>query len=127
MGYFIIKAKLPSLNDVIDKNRANKYMAAQFKRDIETTIGYSIKQALTAKQISPMRETPCIVRIYWHEKTMRRDVDNIQSAKKFILDAMQKEGIIQKDSRRYVKQVYDEIIDDTEDFVVVEVTPYGTD
>jgi Holliday junction resolvase RusA-like endonuclease len=62
-----------------------------------------------------------MVRFEWHEKTQRRDADNIASAKKYILDALVKCGVLEDDSRKYVKGFYDTIIDDKEDFVIVEL------
>ena len=62
-----------------------------------------------------------MVRFEWHEKTKKRDYDNIAFAKKFILDALVKNGVLVDDSRKYVKGGYDTIIDDKEDFVVVEL------
>lgn len=123
-GVFTIRQKLPSLNEVINAQRTNRYMGNKFKQDIESAIGMYIKQALTAGTLEPMEEQPCEVFIDWHEATQRRDADNIQSAKKFILDALQKEGVLKRDSRKYVKQIHDRIIDDKEDFVVVRLIPY---
>ena len=118
MNTFTIKAKLPSLNDVTYKNRANKFYGNKFKGDIEEVIGWAIKQALTMKTLRPV-EKPCEIQIHWHESTKRRDVDNIQSSQKFILDAMVKNGILKNDSRRYVRQIHHVIIDDKDDFAVV--------
>ena len=120
MNTFMIKAKLPSLNDVIAKNRANKYLGAQFKKDIEQVIGWAIKQAQTMKTLTPVKK-PCVIYIDWHEATKRRDVDNIQSSQKFILDAMVQNGILINDNRRYVKQVNHKVIDDSVDYVVVKI------
>lgn len=117
---FTIKAKLPSLNDVVAKNRANRYLGNKFKQDVEEVIGWAIKQALTTKTLKPV-DKPCVIYIDWHEATKRRDTDNVQSSQKFVLDAMVKNGILKNDSRRYVKQIYHEIIDDKEDFVVVRI------
>lgn len=61
------------------------------------------------------------MRFEWHERTQKRDADNIASAKKFILDALVKSGVLEDDSRKYVKGFYDTIIDDKEDFVKVEL------
>ena len=61
------------------------------------------------------------MRFEWHEKTKKRDADNIASAKKFILDALVKMGVLQDDSRKYVKGFYDVIVDDKTDFVKVEL------
>lgn len=121
MGYFIIKEKLPSLNEYVRACRSNKYQGAKFKADVEEVIGWAIKQAQAAGKLSSMCEEPCNVYINWHEKTKRRDVDNIQSAQKFILDALQKCGIIKNDSRKYVKQIYHTVNDSTEDYVVVRL------
>ena len=62
-----------------------------------------------------------MVRFEWHERTKKRDADNIASAKKFILDALVNCGVLQDDSRKYVKGFYDVIVDDKEDFVIVEL------
>ena len=61
------------------------------------------------------------MRFEWHERTKKRDADNIASAKKFILDALVKNGVLEDDSRKYVKGFYDVIVDDKSDFVVVEL------
>jgi Holliday junction resolvase RusA-like endonuclease len=61
------------------------------------------------------------VRFEWHERTKKRDADNIASAKKFILDALVKMRVIEDDGRKYVKGFYDVIVDDKEDFVIVEL------
>lgn len=120
LGEFFINAKLPSLNDYINVCRRNKYQAAQFKREVEELIGWAIKQAQTKGGLSPT-DKPITLYFEWHEKTKRRDADNVASAKKFILDAMQTYEIIPNDNRRYVKGFQDVIIDDTKDFVLVRL------
>ena len=117
---FTIKQKLPSLNDTLRYNRTNAYMGAKFKKEVEEAIGWSIRNALTSKTLHRV-DVPVIVKIYWHEKTQRRDVDNIQSSVKFILDALVNRGVLIDDSRKYVKQIHHEIIDDTSNYVVVEL------
>lgn len=116
--HFTIEQKLPSLNEVISENRKHAQKGAKMKREIEETIGLYIRCARYRGDIRPI-STPVIVCIEWHEKTKRRDADNIQSSQKFILDALQKAGIIINDSRKFVKNIYHEIIDDDSDFVVV--------
>ena len=120
MNGFVIKAKLPSLNDYISACRANKYAGAKFKQEVEEVVGWGIKQAISAGKLK-RTEDPIIVHFVWHEKTKRRDADNIASAKKYILDAMQTFKVIPNDNRKYVKGFTDLIIDDTEDFVEVEL------
>ena len=117
---FIIKQKLPSLNDTLRYNRSNKYLGAQFKKEIEEAIGWAIRQALTSGTLHKTTR-PVVINILWHEKSKRRDVDNIQSSQKFILDALVKKGVLVDDNRNYVKQIHHQIIDDKRDFVEVEL------
>ena len=117
---FLIKHKLPSLNDYTAACRSNKYVGAKFKAEVEEVIGWGIKQALTSKSLHKPN-TAVVVRFEWHERTKKRDADNIASAKKFILDALVKNGVLEDDSRKYVKGFYDTIVDDKEDFVIVEL------
>lgn len=117
---FTITCKLPSLNDYIKANRSNKYLGAKFKKEVEEVIGWSIRQALASKTLQKPKGA-VILNIEWHEATKRRDADNIASAKKFILDALVKTGVLVDDSRKYVKGFYDVIIDDKKDFVKVEL------
>ena len=105
MNSFTINRRLYSLNDVIAANRANKYKGATLKKDIEEAIGWDIKQALCKGELKPI-SNPCIIRINWYESSKRRDVDNVQSSQKFILDSLVKNGVLKNDSQRYVKQVY---------------------
>ena len=123
MNKFVIKQKLPSLNEYIGACRANAYLGAKFKSEVEEVIGWSIRQALTSKALHKV-ETPVIIKITWFEKTKRRDVDNIQSSQKFILDALVKNKILKDDSRKFVKQVHHEVVDAKENYVVVELIEY---
>ena len=120
---FVIDSKLPSLNDFIKANRSNLYQGNKFKRNVETLIGLYIKKAMRNKKLHP-KEYAVIVYFEWHEKTKKRDADNIASAKKFILDALQKCGVLINDSRKYVVGFHDTIIDDKKDFVVVRLMDY---
>lgn len=118
MNCLIIDEKLPSMNEYVRCCRSNKYGGAEFKKSIESLIGWYIKKALAEGKLRRV-DKPCEICIEWHEKTKRRDVDNIQSAQKFILDALQHFRIIKNDSRRYVRQIYHTVIDDTRDYVIV--------
>lgn len=119
-GYFVINAKLPSLNEYVNVCRRNKYQAAQYKRDVEEVIGWAIRQAVTAKTLKPVKN-PCVIHFEYHEATRKRDCDNIASAKKFILDALQKENILQGDGQKYVIGFTDSFKHDKKDFVVVTI------
>lgn len=93
---FIVPFKLPGLNQVNAANRSNPYAGAKLKRDVDAGICMIIKES----RIKPV-EHPCIVHMTFMEPG-RRDADNVESAKKFILDALVKSGIIHNDSPKYV-------------------------
>ena len=122
--YFKIEQRLPSMNELIAANRQNRYKGAKMKRETEEVIGQYIRIARLRGTIKPVSE-PVEVYIEWHEKTKKRDVDNIQQGAKYVLDALQKQGILINDSRRYVKQIYHKIVDDTADFVEVTLKKVG--
>lgn len=116
---FIIFDKLPSLNEYQYACRSNRYAGAKFKKETEMKIEVAILKALKAQTLHPPA-TPCRIAFIWHEKTRRRDADNIASAKKFILDALQTMNIIPNDNRKTILGFSDEIIDDTQNFVEVK-------
>lgn len=126
MNELVINAQLPSLNQYQNACRSHWSKGAEFKKSIEELIGWSIRQALTKKTLRRV-EQPCEIFIEWHEKTKRRDVDNIQSAQKFILDALQHHNIIENDSRKYIKQIHHTVIDDKRDFVIVRFEEKGNE
>lgn len=120
MNSFEISGKLPSLNEVINENRTNRYAGAKLKKDTENIICIAIKNAIRNGSLKAA-DRPCIVHIRWYEKTRRRDADNIQSSQKFILDALVKCGILKNDNRKYVTQIYHQIVDGNENRVIVNL------
>lgn len=94
---FIIPFGLPGLNKVNAANRANPYMGAKLKREVDAGISMIIKSS----HIRPVQH-PCIVHMTFCEPNRRRDADNVESAKKFILDALVKSNVLVGDSPRYV-------------------------
>lgn len=91
----IIDMKLPSFNEYINAERANKYKAAKMKKDLEEQISWYLAKL-------PHFEKQVKIDFYWIEENYRRDADNAAFSKKFILDAMVKMGILKNDNRKYV-------------------------
>ncbi len=91
--FLTIFGRLPSLNDYIKANRTNRYVGAKFKSDVENDIAKHINIQL--KGISFQR--PVFIRFHWYEKNCKRDLDNVASAKKYILDALVKCGVLPND------------------------------
>lgn len=87
--------------------RHNKYKANNFKKDLETQIFYEFKRS-KLRQI----KTHCVIHFEWHEENKRRDIDNVYSAKKYILDALVKFGYLENDSPKFVTNLRDDIFYD---------------
>lgn len=90
------------------------------KSDMELLVSLGIRSGLKAGTLHPT-DDQSIIRIEWYEKTKKRDVDNIHSSVKFVLDAMVKCGVIPNDSRKYVSQIYQKVIDADEDYAIVSI------
>lgn len=93
----IIPGKLPSLNEYTRSGRTNPYAGAKAKRETQERVLWAIKAA----KLVPMKP-PVLVGFEWVEPDMRRDKDNISSAKKYILDALVVSGVIGNDNWRWI-------------------------
>lgn len=112
---FTIPYRLPGLNDYTKENRRNKYGGNKVKQETEESIMWILKSVKT--QI----DKPVRIKFTWYEETKRRDKDNVAFAKKFILDALQKSGILKNDNNQYVLGFQDEFVYRQGDKVVVEI------
>lgn len=97
MGQIIVSIpyRFTSLNDYINAERTNRYMAAKIKKS-ETQIA-----ADAFKGLQPIL-VPCSVRFTWVVTNKRRDLDNIAFAKKYILDGAVNAGYIPGDNMKYI-------------------------
>ena len=108
MAQLIIKGKLPGLNEYIEAERRNRYKAAQMKREAEATVAWVIK----ANHMKPISR-PVVMRYKWFEPNRKRDMDNISSyGRKVIQDALVKMGILKGDGWKYIRGFTDEFLVD---------------
>ena len=89
---FDIPGTLSTLNEYVNRERTNRFSAAALKR---MTQDY-IRECIPAD--APKFYGHVVVWFSWIRPDMRCDKDNVAFAKKFVLDALQEEGIIAKDS-----------------------------
>lgn len=91
----IVKGTLPNLNDYTKACRSNKFAGAQMKSKSEAVIAKALgNQKFNGKVRLSFR---------WYEPNKKRDLDNICFAKKFILDALVSNGVIESDGWRGVE------------------------
>lgn len=120
MNGFNIPHKLPSLNEYQLACRSHWAVGAKLKKDTQRKIAACIQQAAAKQELRPVAGA-CVVHFVWYEKTKRRDADNIASAKKYILDALQETGILPNDNRQFVQGFTDRIVDAAFDGVRVDI------
>lgn len=92
-----INMRLPGLNEYTRACRACTYAGAEMKKDAERAV---MAYARAAKA-TPASD-PCMVLIRFHEPSRRRDADNVEFARKFILDGLVAAGVIAGDSPAHV-------------------------
>ena len=113
-----VEGRMPSLNDYIRAERANRYKAAAVKKRETARV-----RAACIEQRAPRFDRPVTVRTTFYEPDARRDADNVGFARKFVLDGLVLAGVIKDDSRRYVRQCPDRVLTDkARPRVVVEVS-----
>ena len=94
----VFNDKLPSMNEIINKDRANKYIGAKLKKEFSKIVGTVFKQQ--AKGIH--FDTHVTVTVHVYEGNLKRDDDNVLfGASKIILDVLQTLGIIKNDSPKW--------------------------
>ena len=106
----IIEGMLPNLNDYTKACRGNRFAGAKMKKDVECNITCFIKKQLKTQFNGSVRFA-----FRWYEPNKKRDLDNICFAKKFILDALVTNGIIEADGWRCVKGFTDDFFIDLDD------------
>ena len=99
---FTILIRLPSLNDLINACKHNKVIGNNLKKDTEASIAWCIKK----EKLKPIVNA-CKITFQWIETNKKRDLDNIYSGKKYILDALQTCSILQNDTQAKVTDLLD--------------------
>lgn len=94
-----IPGKLPGLNDYIAAERANRHKGAGMKRDTGIIVSAAIRKCLRGVRI----ENPVYMEYTWYEPNKRRDLDNISSfGRKVIQDALVNAAVLKDDGWKHV-------------------------
>lgn len=120
MKYLLtINGKLNNLNDYIAACRTNAYAGAKMKSYNENLVKYSIYEQLRGVRI----ESPVLMEYHWYEPNKRRDLDNISSfGRKVIQDALVDTGVLANDSWNEIKGFSDQFdVDKANPRIEVEI------
>lgn len=100
MEYLItIPGKLNNLNDYIAAERTNRYKGANLKSENGNIVSAAVRQCLKGVRI----DKPVFMHYTWYEPNKRRDLDNISSfGRKVIQDALVGAGVLKDDGWSHV-------------------------
>jgi Holliday junction resolvase RusA-like endonuclease len=112
----IIPGEICDLNRYINAERTNKFMAAKIKKNETDRLTWYFKGKVKAKG-------KVFIQFIWTTKDNKKDPDNISFAKKFVLDAMVKAGVLENDGRKQIIGFGDSFITGKEAKLEVYYTP----
>ena len=90
----VIPGRLDNLNDFIRADKSSRYKGGTLKANNEKIVSAYISQCLRGVKI----QKPVYMEYVWFEKNKRRDLDNISSfGRKVIQDALVNRGVLKND------------------------------
>ena len=112
MEYLLtIPGKLNNLNDYIAAERSNRYRGAKMKADNGNAVSLAVMQCMKGVRI----RRPVFMEYTWVEPDRRRDLDNISSfGRKVIQDALVEAGVLEDDGWKHVAGFSDRFLVDKE-------------
>lgn len=115
---FTIAGKLSNLNDYTKACRTNRFLGAKMKDENEKIVLFYIAEQLKDVRI----EKKVFISYIWYEANMKRDLDNIAFAKKFIQDALVQSEVLKNDGWKNIAGFKDNFYIDKENpRIVVEI------
>lgn len=117
---YTIPGRLPGLNDLL-KVRWGAETTRFWNHRIKKKATSQCAQWAVAGLV-PKFTKPIVLEINWIEPNRRRDVDNIRTGAKFILDGLVQAGKIPNDTQAWVARITDEFnVDPKTPRVVVKI------
>lgn len=108
--------ELTDLNTYINAERRNRFLGAKIKKENTEDV---ISQTMNVKRVN---KYPVSIKIKWYSKDQRKDPDNIAFSKKYILDGLVENGILENDGQKQIKGFSDEFfIDNNNPRIEIEI------
>lgn len=96
------------LNEYTNACRTNPYKANKLKHEQQDLVKTAFLSDLS-NFYDKVSKYPLKLKITWYEPNKRRDVDNIQFAVKFILDALVELNVIEDDNQKCINAISHEV------------------
>lgn len=97
MQELFIPIRFPNLNDYTKALKKHRLSGSNMKAEWTDLVVEWCK----TKRLGHFTE-PVFVEFHWYEPNKKRDMDNVAFAKKFILDGLQKAGVITNDNPTWI-------------------------
>lgn len=95
---FTLDGEFTGLNEYISAMNRSKYIGNKIKQSETERVAWA------CKKLAPLSsDFPFVIEATWYVKDLKKDQDNITSAKKFILDGMVLARVLKNDSRKHVR------------------------
>jgi hypothetical protein len=102
---FTFLTRLPTLNEYIEAERANKFAGAKLKERYTTDLAY---EAISQRQGKVSTDQYDLI-INWTVPNNKTDSDNTFWGCKLILDSLIIANIIKSDGRKHIRNIYHNI------------------
>lgn len=93
-----IEGSLPTLNQYVNAERTNRFIAAKIKKTATERVAYRVRGAEKITTLADFTFT-------WYVPNKRSDPDNIAFAAKFVMDGLVQAEVLPNDSMRYVRSI----------------------
>jgi hypothetical protein len=97
----IIQPLPPTLNQIINHNRSDRYSAAKTKKEESDRVAIECRA-----QVLPKYQGQVWLEFHWFVSNFGADPDNVSAAAKYILDGMVKAQVLTKDSLMAIQSPY---------------------
>lgn len=94
---FDIPGRLPGTNEIIEAAKSHYAAYAKMKNTYTDMVAWLAKKLPKYDHISLV--------ITWYEPNAKRDIDNIASGAKFVLDGLVRAGTIPNDTQKHIKGI----------------------
>lgn len=101
---FTIPGRLPGMNEIIAAAKSHYGQYSAQKAENTALV------AACAKGLPKLNAAH--IRICWFEPDERRDVDNVASGAKYVLDGIVRAGVLPNDTRKHVLSLTNEVMTD---------------
>lgn len=107
--FLTIPGRLEGLNEYTKANRTSAIIGAEMKliQEYKITQHIDVQILNMKKKFKPLAKVE--IKFKWYEPNMKRDPDNVAFAKKFILDALVKSGVIASDGWKTIRRFSDDL------------------